>query len=118
MKKKIKITENQANKLKKLIKENTFDINHFIKTLVNDTGLTYEFNEDPTAMRFDIAEAIFIFIQHYNEDHPFIHFLNNLLHEWMFRPGLGTSEENLEYYGKMFYETLVNNEEIYKQKFS
>jgi len=114
---KIKITESQANKLKNVIKEDTFSHN-FMDTLINDSELTYEYNEDPDGMKFDMAEGIFAFTTDYNEDHPFIHFLKNLLNEWMYQPSMGAGEGSLEYYGRVFYETLVDNEEIYKQKFN
>jgi hypothetical protein len=67
---------------------------------------------------FDLCEAIAVYIYNYNENNPYINYLNSLLHDHKFKPGPGFkyNEEEFEE-GSMaseFYKHLENTN-IYKK---
>lgn len=91
--------------------------NEFIDILVDDAGLDYMKSEDPDSLAFDVMEAISVFRHDYNEDHPFINYLGMLLHKNDFKPSPMLGLDSLSEAGKMIYDTLVQGEEFYKDKY-
>jgi len=74
-----------------------------VKEIINTAGLG---GEDPQNIAFDVAEAIQIYIHDYNEDTPFIHYLNKLISTSEFRPSL-QNYNSLDPEGKELYLALV-----------
>ncbi len=92
--------------------------NEFINVLIGDADLDYLKSEDPDGLGFDICEAIYVFRHDYNEDNPFMHYLNSLLVNAKFkaRPSLN-SVEDLNENGQMIYDTLVSGEKFYTENY-
>lgn len=85
---------------------------HSIFNIIKDAGLESEWNDYPEGLSFDLAEAIHMYIIDYNDNTEHIAELQQLLHELEFRaaPSLA-SREDLENYGQMLYDQLVNTYE-------
>jgi hypothetical protein len=74
-----------------------------VKEIINTAGLG---SEDPQIIAFDVAEAIYVYRHDYNENTPFIHYLNNLINSTKFRPSL-QNYNSLDPEGKELYLALV-----------
>lgn len=95
-----------------------FNDNDFLEVLIGDAGLDYMKSESPDILEFDVIEAIYIFRHDHNEDHPFLHYLNKIVSDSGFKPNPKLSSYgDLDDAGKILYDELVNNEEIYKEKY-
>ena len=66
-------------------------------------------NNDPETLSIDVAEAMFVYAMDYNEDTPFIHYIQGLLQTIYFkaRPSL-QGYNSLDPEGKEIYLALVN----------
>jgi hypothetical protein len=95
-----------------------FSNNEFLNALILDASLEHLKKESPELLEFDLMEAIYIFKHDYNEDHPFFHYLNNLLKKEQFKGSAALNTyDDLEENGKAIYDELVSGEEFYKEKF-
>lgn len=85
--------------------------NPIIKTLLDKAGISTS-GEDADILKFDIAEGIYVYVMDYNEDKPFIHYLQKSLKDMNFRarPSL-KSFNDLDSDGKEIYLALVNQGE-------
>lgn len=86
----------------------SFFNNQIIKSLLDKAGINTS-GQDLEILKFDIVEGIYVYIMDYNEDKPFIHYMNKLLKDVNFkaRPSL-KSFNDLDSDGKEIYLALVN----------
>lgn len=104
-------------RVNEMMAEQTVLRNSFVRALIEDAGLEYEMKEDPDGLAFDVMDAITVFRHDYNEDHPFIHYLNELANRFDYTPSMGLSHDSLESNAVMLYDELVNGQDFYMDKF-
>jgi len=81
--------------------------NIYVKNAIHDAGLSYAMDENPENLKFDVAEAVYIFTHDYNDNNEMINSLRSMLHDGDFRPSpMLNSKEDLQEEGKMIYDAL------------
>lgn len=87
-----------------------FTSNPFMKNLLDKAGITDL--SDLDILQVDVAEGMYVYILDYNEDTPFIHYLESLLREYKFKPRPSLKSFNdLDPDGKEIYLALVSEGE-------